>query len=93
MATAIVTSLTNVRARLALVTAQELARRVQFQVIDGEQTGTLLGHPAILEALTAYLGAGKRDCSRWSVWLAPKYRERLRAIKAAGERDSSTKAA
>lgn len=73
-------------ARLALIAAQQLARHTQWQVIDGETTSTLLGHPSVLESLCSYLGADSRGCQRWSVYLAPRARERMRVLMAAGEK-------
>jgi hypothetical protein len=78
----VVVSLTKARAVKALEVAQALAQRVQIQRDrDGRETGNVFGHPAILRGLCAYLGAGKRNTSRWSVYLEPKYRLRLKVIR------------
>lgn len=81
MGRANVINLTRVRARLALEMAQALTQRIQFRVIDGEETGEVWGHPKVLAGLCAYIGAGKRDTSRWSVYLEPRYRQRLKLIR------------
>jgi hypothetical protein len=77
---AAVVKLSVVRAAIALDLAQQLVRRVQFKVVGQRETGDLMGHPAALEGICLYVGINGLDCSRWSVWLPERYRNRVRVL-------------
>lgn len=77
---ATLTRLSAHRAAICLNLARQLAQRVTFRKVDGFETGDVEGSPQTLAALCQYLGAGApRPGRRW-VWLAPKYRARLRTL-------------